>query len=212
MNLPPALIFINDIGGTEFLNTLATNNDPGSDVSPAPTTIKNLINQLHIDDSMTKAEFDARVVADPNYPTIIHLQGLRILVILPTLQDYSNRVLADVVLFGHQGLVDIEYNRFGTPCQSFEIQRINIYDLLRAAHSRNVVTLPFDCMPHCGTCNYPFYCDTCHTFSGIKICNGCSCEAKCGCGIIDNQGREFSPVHLPNCDNEYHNRAFIHRK
>lgn len=228
-SLPPAIVFINgDITYPPvppptppvYIGSVPAN--PQSDATVSELT--NLEIQLFIDDTMTKAEFDARVTADPNYPTIIHLRGMRILVILPTFRDDVNRELADVVIFLHQGLADVECNRLawpghghpavGPPGQSYPVQRLNIYELLRAAGSHNVVILPFWAMPHCEECNYPFYCDRCHTFSGIKICSKCSCGCKCGCGtfVIDNQGIKASPLYLPNCDSEYHNRNFINRK
>lgn len=247
-SLPPAIIFINgDITyppTTVFIGTQPQL--PGSYASFSELT--NLQTQLYIDDTMTKAEFDARVVADPNYPTIVHLRGLRILVILPTFYDDHNRHYADIVLFLHQGMADVECNRFwhdddddgygpyphtyppppppnyprshhhhgakGPPGQSYDIQRLTIYELLRAADSHSVVILPFEAMPHCDSCNYPFYCDRCHTFSGIKICHKCGCGCQCGCGtyLVDGQGIKSSPVYLPNCDNEAHNRNFINRK
>lgn len=160
-----------------------------------------LKNQLFIDDTMTKKEFDARIVADPNYSTIIHLQGMRILVILPTFQDYVNRNLADVVMFLHQGLADIECNRFGPPGQSYPIDNITFYELLRSANSTNVISLPFYSLGTCNSCNSPFYCDACHTSSGVRICSSCSCGCKCFCNI-----------QAPNCDNEAHNFNFINRK
>ena len=175
--------------------------------------------QLFIDDTMTKEEFDARVAADPNYPTIVHLQGMRILVILPTFQDGYNRELADVVIFLHQGLADVECSRIGPPRKDFEVQRLTIYELLRTVCSANVVIIPPWCCGDennncCDQCHTRFFCDNCHTFSGIRICKKCDCSCKCGCdvGLIDNQGLRYSPVHLPNCDAERNNRAFIHRK
>ena len=254
-SLPPAIFFINgDISyppvppPTPPVFIGAQPAQPTSDAGFSELT--NLQTQLFIDDTMTKEEFDARVVADPNYPIVVHLRGLRILVILPTFYDEHNRHWADVVIFLHQGLADVECNRLawpgrgypdeddfqhtyppppkvsyphehhhhhgakGPPGQCYDIQRLTIYELLRAAGSHNVVQLPFDYMPHCESCNYPFYCDGCHTFSGIKICRKCGCGCKCGCGtiVIDNQGVRVSPIHLPNCDNEYHNRDFIRRK
>ncbi len=214
--LPPAIFFINgDINYPP--NPPAF---PGVDINAPTNTYKILTTQLFINDAMTKAEFDARVAADPNYPTIVHLQGLRILVIVPQYNDgyhymaVPNIEYADVVMFLHQGLADIEKNRFGPPFQSFEIQRINMYQLLRAVGSSNVVILPFGCIPRCGECRYPFYCDCCHTFSGIRTCGGCggSCKCGCSCGLIDNQGIKQSIIHAPNCDNEYHNEDFINRK
>ena len=214
-SLPPAIFFIN---GDITYPVTSTVTFPGTD--PKASTLNTLQTQLLIDDTMTKQEFDERVLSDPNYPTVIHLQGLRILVIVPAYNDgynymnLPNMEYADVVMFLHQGLADIEYNRFGPPCQSFEIQRMNMYDILRAVGSPNVVILPFYAMPNCNNCNYPFYCDGCHTFSGIRLCNSCGCGCQCGCtaGLIDNQGIKRSSIHAPNCDNESHNIDFINRK
>lgn len=216
MSLPSAIFFINgDI-------TLPSTNSvvfPGTD--PKVSELTTLQTQLFIDDTMTKNEFDARVAVDPNYPTIIHLQNLRILVIVPAYNDgytymnLPNMEYADVVMFLHQGLADVEFNRFGPPCQNYEIQRLTIYELLRAVHSPNVVILqPGIGGGCCDSCNYPFFCDRCHSFSGIRLCGGCGSGCKCGCdcNLIDNQGRVVSPIHLPNCDNIYHNKAFINRK
>lgn len=181
MSLSPAIIFIN------------------SDINDAEQ--RTLQTQLFIDDTMTKTEFDHRITVDPNYATIIHLQNLRIMVILSSFHDMVNRNLADVVMFLHQGLADIECNKFGPPGQSYTIQRLTFYELLRAAGSSNVCCLPFQALSTCGSCKYPFYCDQCHTFSGIRTCRGCQCRCKCGCD-----------VHLPNCENEAHNIDFINRK
>jgi hypothetical protein len=214
--LPPAIFFINgDITypptGPVYIG--AQPNNVHSDASVSELT--NLQIQLFINDTMTKTEFDARVAADPNYPTIVHLQNLRILVILPDFQDGYNRQYADVVMFLHQGLADIEKNNFGPPFQNFPIQRLTIYELLRAAGSPNVVILPWNISGSvCGTCNYPFYCDACHTFSGISTCYKCGCSCKCGCdcGLYDQQGVKSTALHLPNCENEYNNNDFINRK
>jgi hypothetical protein len=214
-SLPPAIFFINGDITYPSTNPVVF---PGTVAKVSELTT--LQTQLFIDDTMTKAEFDARIVADPNYPTIVHLRGYRILVIVPQYNDgyhymsVPNIQFADVVMFLHQGLADIEFNRFGPPCHSFEVQRINMYELLRAVNSPNVVILPFQALPSCGSCRYPFFCDTCHTFSGIRICGSCGCGCQCGCtsGLIDNQGIRRSNIHAPNCDNEYNNPDFINRK
>jgi hypothetical protein len=120
--LPPAIIFVN------------------ADINDA---IKNtLITQLYIDESMTFNEFNARVQSTPTYPDSVHLQGRRILVILPTLQDPLNRALADVVLFYNQGQVTVEKNNFGPPGLSLPLQRVTLYALLRYNNSPYVVILP----------------------------------------------------------------------
>jgi hypothetical protein len=180
---------------------------------PQISELTHIQTQLFIDDTMTKQEFDARLIADPNYGTVIHLHGLRILVIVPSFEDMVNREWADIVGFLHKGLIDIEFNRCGDLFKSFDIQRISPNQLLHATHGPGEVVVPFGaCGSECGMCQYPFYCDTEHTFSGIKICNSCGNECKCGCNLYTKQGVKVSPIHLPNCENEAHNQAFIHRK
>jgi len=213
-SLPPAIFFIN--GDISYPPTAPY--FPGTDPTAPTNTLTILQTQLYINDTMTKEEFDSRLEVDPNYATVVHLQGWRILVIVPAYNDgyhymaIPNIEYADVVMFLHQGLADIEFNRFGPPCQSFEVQRLTMYELLRAVGSSSVVILPFQAYSRCKSCNYPFFCDSCHTFSGIRICNNCGCGCQCGCGLIDNQGIRQGIIHAPNCDNEYNNVDFINRK
>lgn len=164
MTLPAAIIFIN------------------SDISDK--TKSTLVSQLHINESMTGTEFDARVVADPNYPTIVELQGLRILVIRDTFRDLTNRSYADLVLFFAHGLVTIEKNNFGPPGQTFAIERINIYELLRANNSSHVVILPQNTNNHSSVLG----------------------------GIFAIESADTSGVHDANPDNEANNQDFINRK
>lgn len=152
MNIPPAIFFINSdityppiIPIPEYIGAdpplYVGDQDPANQISE----LTNLQQQLLIDDTITKQEFDARVAANPNYPRIVHLQGLRVLVILTDFHDQVNRELADVVLFIKQGLASVEKNKFCEPQQprlSLDIQRLNIYTLLRFNHSKNVVTVP----------------------------------------------------------------------
>lgn len=198
-SLPSFIAFLNDCGGFAFLNTLATR------ASPNPSTINALIPQLFIDDVMWKAEFDLRVLNDPNYPTIVHLLGLRIMVVLPTLQDGYNRQYADVVMSVQQGQANIEFNRFGPPCKSLNVRRINPYALFQAeqqALGQGCCSLPpFFPGFCCQNCNSPFYCDFCHTFSGIPICGSCCGQCCCFCNI-----------HAPNMDKEAFSCAFLQRK
>lgn len=233
LTLPPAIIFINHEISYPQSPPIFVGSMPNNVQSYAsPSELTNLQTQLHINDTMSKEEFDARVKVDPNYPTIVHLQMYRILVILHSFHDGYNRQYADVVMFLKQGMADIEYNRFGPPKHSYDIQRLTIYSLLRAADYEKhpglgEVVVPWGFPPEmcgfegpdcrCNQCNYPFFCDCCHTFSGIRKCRKCDCECKCGCAcglytLVDQQGIHSSPVHLPNCENEYHNPAFIHRK
>jgi hypothetical protein len=170
MQLPPAIFFIN------------------ADISPGIKSV--LTTQLFIDESMSGTEFDSRVSVDPNYPTIVHGNNLRILVIRESFRDYTNRELADVVLFITHGQAVVEKNNFGPPSLSLPISRLSIYDLLRFNNSSYVKILP----------NVP---------------PKCSCVTTCGCGlggIFAIQSQDTSGVHCPNPDNEYNNEDFINRK
>jgi hypothetical protein len=218
---PPAIIFINGDITYPPTTPVFIGSDPSNPTSYAGfSELTNLQTQLFIDDTMHIDEFVARVVGDPNYPTIVHLQDLRILVILHKHRAFCQQdgyfAFADVVMFLHQGLADIEINRFGPPGQNYDLQRINIYAVLRAReHCHNDIEVPFQfCGGGCDNCHSGFFCDICHTFSGIRKCYGCGCWCKCKCdvGLIDQRGVRSSPVHLPNCDNERNNPAFVHRK
>jgi hypothetical protein len=146
MRIPPAIIFIN--GDITYPPTLPAPQILGIDPSlyigadPAQDELTKLQGQLQISETMTKQEFDARVAADPNYPAIVRLQYLRILVILDSFHDLVNRNLADVVIFVKQGIASIEKNNFGKHGLSLDMQRLNIYELLRYNRSKNVVIVP----------------------------------------------------------------------
>lgn len=124
MQPPAAIIFVNDTTNTSFLNVLQTN------VVTDQTIDGTLANQLEATETISFAEFNARVAADPNYPTIVHLNGLRIVVILSDFSDYTNRNLADIVIFIKQGLASVEKNNFGPPGLSLDVQRLNIWNLI----------------------------------------------------------------------------------
>lgn len=105
----------------------------------------------------------------------------------------------------------------GPPGQCYDMQRITMYSLLNAAHHDGDCRLPFGFgMRACEDCCFGFFCDRCHSSSGMKLCRTCGCDCKCGCdvdiGIYDNVGRRISPVHIRSCDTESNNPAFIYRK
>jgi hypothetical protein len=172
---PPSIIFVNG-------NTDGYGYTYGDFDSVGKATLES---QLYIDETMTGDEFDARVAADPNYPTIIHLWKRRILVIRPDFSDYTNREYADVVIFVKQGLATIEKNNFGPPGLSVSIQRLEIHQLLRYNQSEYVVNLP---VPSA----YPF--------------------SRTLGGIFAIQSSDTSGVQDPNTDNESNNEDFINRR
>lgn len=164
MRTPPAIIFINAEINDAIKATLTT--------------------QLFLDETMSFDEFNSRVDGDPNYPSIVHLQGRRVMVVVPDFHDHTNRTLADLVLFYNQGQVTVEKNNYGPPGLSLPIFKINIFDLLRDVKSKYVKILPI-------TSTKP--------------------PRSLG-GIVVDQGADSSGVHDPNPDNEYNNTDFINRK
>jgi len=107
--LPAAIIFVNE-DLTDFARS-------------------KLIAQLYINDTMTLTEFNLRMTADPNYATVVRLQGLRILV-TADFNDQTNRSQADVVIFVKNGLAGIETNKFGSPGLTLPVIDLYIYRLL----------------------------------------------------------------------------------
>lgn len=164
MQIPPAIIFINAEIDDGVKATLTT--------------------QLRLDEVMSFDEYNLRVEGTPQYPTIVHLQGYRILVTLPDMRNTTNRATADLVLFYNGGQVTVEKNKYGPPGLSLPIQRINIYELLRDVGSKYVKINP-------PTSTQP--------------------PRSLG-GIVVLQGADSSGVHDPNPDNEYNNPDFINRK
>jgi hypothetical protein len=67
MSLPAAIFFVN------------------ADINEGIRTT--LMNQLFIDEALTDVDFDARVQVEPEYPSLIHLNGLRIMVLRQNFRD-----------------------------------------------------------------------------------------------------------------------------
>lgn len=147
--------------------------------------------QLSINEVLTDIEFDARVQADPNYSINIHLNNLRILVIRQNLQDYTNRELADVVLFIKQGLATVLKNNFGPPTLAVLISHINIFNLLNGLKN---TSYPLSCRKCCCGC-----CCNCFSHLPIPLQNMLINKFDC------------SGVHNANCDNQYNNIEWINR-
>lgn len=186
MILPSAIIFIN-----------ADLRPPQLDKNKAPFLgeANNLAAQLQISEIISDQEFDARVVADPNYPVIIHLNNLRILVIRQSLQDYTNRELADIVLFVSHGLATVLKNNFGPPTLSVSLDRLNIFNLFFEIKNQNMCFFPLTCRKcKCGCC--------CNCFKHLPVPIQ---------HLLINPF-DISGVHDANCDNEFNNQDFINRK
>lgn len=173
MKFPAAIIFVNSDMNEQLQSTLER--------------------QLYIHNTMSFDDFNSLISNDPSYVDQVNLNDLRILVILDDFSDYTNRDLADVVIFVAHGIANVERNKFGPPIPQITIENMNIYALLRAAGSDKVVTIP----NYCNDCNSRSCscCDCCHRFGYIYN------------GIYDRSG-----VHAPNCDNHYNNQAWLNRK
>lgn len=172
MLLPSAIIFINpEMPNSELLH---------------------IKQQLYVDEVIQDLEFDARMIADPNYASVIHGQNLRILVIRNNFADHTNREYADVVIFVKQGLLSVEKNNFGPPGATYSITRFNLWQLLRSANSNQVVILP----------NNKF-----------KTLTECDCSRPFGLGgIVAIELRDTGITACKNPDNIYNNIDFINRK
>lgn len=79
-----------------------------------------LIRQLHIDEVITGADFDARVSADSNYPNNYKLVNSRLMVVR-SFEELQNREYADVVMFIKHGRAAIEESKFGPPGMSYPV-------------------------------------------------------------------------------------------
>jgi hypothetical protein len=101
-----------------------------------------LISQLMLSDVVDGYEFDARVIADPNYPEEIHLNHLRVLVIR-SLFDYTNRDLADIVIFIKAGLVYVECNKVGPPGLTLPLARLQLEEIIDPVRVKSCCD--FDC-------------------------------------------------------------------
>lgn len=88
-----------------------------------------LVRQLFLHEVISGQEFDARVSADPNYPTIIHQQELRILVIR-SFYDMTNRDLMDIVIFIKAGLASVEANKIGPPGLTLSVDKLYLHELI----------------------------------------------------------------------------------
>jgi hypothetical protein len=135
-----AIIFINDHTNNGVLNLLPTTDEPN------PSAISRLALQLEINEIMSFHEFNARVAVDPNYPNIVHLMDLRILVVLHNFRDQTNRHLADIVIFLKAGLAAVERCKNGSPGFTIPAEIINIFNLIYGAKHMSGASV---CLPCC---------------------------------------------------------------
>lgn len=175
MTLPPAIIFVN--------------NDI-SDVS-----LSKIESQLFIAEVMDGYEFADRIIADPNYPFIIHMNKMRIIVKQDMTNETIDQNIADVVMFVKYGMASILKNNCGSPGLTLPLNNLEIHQLLRYNNSIYTLNLVQPAVYPCTCCN---------------CC--CSCCTNGLGGIFAIEARDISGVHCNNIDNECHNVAFINRR
>jgi hypothetical protein len=142
MQLPSAIIFVNDQVTLATISVLTTED------TPTPSTVQGIDVQLQITETISFEEFNARIASNPNYHDIVHLNKQRILVILKNFRDCRNREYADVVMFVKQGIASVESCKFSPPGYSIDTQRLNIYNLLYGVkNARNSVSCCFPGFP-----------------------------------------------------------------
>ena len=96
----------------------------------SPGIQKKLEQQLYIHETISGQEFDDRFSADPNYPEIIKLQNLRILV-LRDFFNITNRNVASLVIFVKLGISSILKNNFGPPGASYIVENLHWDQLIK---------------------------------------------------------------------------------
>jgi hypothetical protein len=142
-----------------------------------------LISQLFINSDITEDEFNNRIIADPNYPTLVHNFNYRILVISPDINSCGTIQYADVVAFVKYGMLHVQKNNCGPPGLTLPLNHLDIHQLLRYNNSEYVLILPDSVQEN---------------------------TSELG-GIVVLQGADSSGVYDANEDNETHNTDFINR-
>jgi len=101
-----------------------------------------LTEQLFLTDVISIDEFALRVINNPNYVSIVHGAGLRVMV-LKKIYDTRYNDLADIILYCKDGLISVESNKIGPPGITFEIKNIQIYNLFYV--KSNCIVPDFEC-------------------------------------------------------------------
>jgi hypothetical protein len=135
---------------------ILVNNDLSSTIQ------SRLMTQLYIDEAITGTEFDARMIADPNYAHNVRVLRNRIMVIR-SFQDSFDRSPFDVVIFVKFALASIEKNCFGPPHQTFQIKNLYwgqlcIHDIDTTRSCQNKA-----CGCYTGQCPQNSCCTPCNT-------------------------------------------------
>lgn len=95
----------------------------------SPSALEAVQKQLFINETITAEEFDNRVSLDPNYGDLVRNFNRRVLVIR-SLDDLTNRELADLVINVKLALVYVEENKFGPPTKAIPINNFYFNKLI----------------------------------------------------------------------------------
>ena len=82
--------------------------------------------QLHINETITGTEFDARIAADSEYAHKVKQLDIRLLVIRTFTGLTTTQVqYADIVAFVSNGLIAVLINKLGVPAQTYKIVNLD---------------------------------------------------------------------------------------
>jgi hypothetical protein len=121
-----------------------------------------LVSQLRISEVVVASEFDQRVAKSPEYPLIIKQNDIHLLVVR-SFSDFTNRNLADFVVFCKAGQCSVlSCDGYGAPGVTFPIAHLSLKELRNSFPNCNCW---FNTCCATGTFQnnilYPLTCTTC---------------------------------------------------
>lgn len=137
------------------------------------STRKALFTQLYITDYYDGYTFDSIIAANPDFPTFVKNNNMRIAVVR-SFFEHDNRDLADVVIFVTHGTASILKNKFGPPSSTYRVaeltwQKLCVFDMSIFKCSG------CGCEKKCCKCKR-----TSTTIAKSKCCNKCN-KNRCNC-------------------------------
>lgn len=165
MNIPSAIIFVS--------NNLVQN------------VLDFFVKQLYIDVVMDGYTFDGYVDSDPFFIQNIRSNKQRYMVLRP-FTELENRTLADVVMYFSDGLISVEYNKFGPPCKAMQASQMYWGALCVWDPPVNQTCCSSNVIPGC--------CSNCGCGSdGYGLCVGCGNAVNYGNDSITCGGTNTCP-------------------
>ena len=110
-----------------------------------------LVAQLEITQVLSGADFDAKVLANPNFTNQFKLDPANgSLLVIRSLRDQTNRQLCDYCLFVKNGMASVLYQKSGRPERTLSITALTLASLINTKNSFHNAQFPFH--------NHPFGC------------------------------------------------------